>query len=111
MNKVKVAELKNNLSRYLAYVRTGREVLVLDRDTPVARLVPVSAAGGARRGTAERERWEEDRLGDLERQGLITRGSPRDVQEWLATKHPIRLPKGSGSVVEALLDWRNEDTR
>jgi len=32
MKKVKIAELKNHLSRYLHHVRSGDSVLVLDRD-------------------------------------------------------------------------------
>jgi len=40
---VKVAELKARLSAYLRAVRRGHPVTVCDRDTPVARLVPVSA--------------------------------------------------------------------
>jgi prevent-host-death family protein len=40
MMKVGVAELKSRLSEYLRRVRRGRSVIVLDRSTPVARLVP-----------------------------------------------------------------------
>ena len=31
MKSAKIADLKNNLSRYLAHVRAGGEVMVLDR--------------------------------------------------------------------------------
>ena len=41
MIKAKVSELKARLSAYLAEVRVGGEVLVYDRTTPIARLVPV----------------------------------------------------------------------
>jgi prevent-host-death family protein len=41
MTRVKVSELKSRLSAYLADVRAGGEVLVCDRTTPIARLVPV----------------------------------------------------------------------
>jgi len=41
MTRVKVSELKARLSAYLADVRAGGEVLVCDRTTPIARLVPV----------------------------------------------------------------------
>jgi prevent-host-death family protein len=37
---VRVAELKSRLSAYLRDARAGRTVVVCDRDTPVARLVP-----------------------------------------------------------------------
>jgi prevent-host-death family protein len=38
--EVKIAELKSRLSEYLRSVRRGNEVIVKDRDTPIARLVP-----------------------------------------------------------------------
>lgn len=43
--KVKVAELKANLSAYLRAAREGQQVTVCDRDTPVARLVPYEESG------------------------------------------------------------------
>ena len=43
MKKARIAELKNNLSRYLEHVRGGGSVLVLDRDRPVARIVPLAS--------------------------------------------------------------------
>jgi prevent-host-death family protein len=41
---VRVAQLKARLSEYLRTVRRGYPVTVLDRDTPIARLVPVESA-------------------------------------------------------------------
>ena len=41
MTRAKVSELKAQLSAYLAEVRGGGEVLVYDRRTPIAKLVPV----------------------------------------------------------------------
>ena len=43
MTTVSISDLKANLSRYLREVRRGGEVQVLDRGTPVARLVPPTA--------------------------------------------------------------------
>ena len=40
MSTASISQLKANLSRYLREVRRGGEVQVLDRGTPVARLVP-----------------------------------------------------------------------
>jgi prevent-host-death family protein len=65
-----VAELKAQLSRYLSRVKAGEEILVTERGTPVARLVPVGAG-----------RPEHEGLRDLERQGLLRLGSgklPKD---------------------------------
>jgi prevent-host-death family protein len=41
---VRVAALKARLSEYIRAVRRGHVVVVYDRDTPVARLVPYEAA-------------------------------------------------------------------
>jgi prevent-host-death family protein len=40
MKTAKVAELKAKLSAYLAEVRRGGSVIVYDRNTPIARLIP-----------------------------------------------------------------------
>ena len=45
MRSVNVAELKNRLSKYLTFVRGGEEVVIRDRNLPVAKLVPFSAEG------------------------------------------------------------------
>ena len=45
MTKVSSSHLKARLGKYLRYVRAGKELVVTDRDLPVARLVPVEAAG------------------------------------------------------------------
>lgn len=40
MISAKTSEFKARLAHYLGLARNGREVVVKDRDTPVARLVP-----------------------------------------------------------------------
>lgn len=55
MKKAKIAELKNHLSRYLDHVRSGESVLVLDRDQPVAQIIPLARpTEGSRRHDARR---------------------------------------------------------
>lgn len=44
MSKIGVAELKARLSEYLRIARKGGEVTVMDRDQPIARIVPYDAA-------------------------------------------------------------------
>ena len=41
MRAVWIAELKSRLSEYLRAVRNGETISVLDRETPVAQIVPV----------------------------------------------------------------------
>ena len=70
MKYAKIGQLRDGLSRYLDQVRDGSEILVLDRDRPVARIVPAGNARPAPGGDAER-------LLDLERRGLLRRGKGR----------------------------------
>jgi len=95
MKKAKIGELKNNLSRYLDHVRGGGSVLVLDRDRPVAQLVPLRGAVGEPGGDG-------DRLARLERRGLIRRGTG-GRPAWLGKRKPARL---RGSVLKDLLAER-----
>jgi len=44
MKTAGIADLKARLSHYLRGVRRGGEVVVMDRETPVARIVPYVAA-------------------------------------------------------------------
>ena len=41
MKTVMIAELKNRLSLYLRRAQGGEEILVTDRKTPIARLMPL----------------------------------------------------------------------
>ena len=46
MKSANVSELKSRLSSYLADVQRGEEIIVCDRNRPIARLAPLSAPGG-----------------------------------------------------------------
>ncbi len=43
MRSVNVATLKNRLSHYLREVRRGEEILIRDRNVPIAKIVPLSS--------------------------------------------------------------------
>ena len=45
MRQVKIAELKNRLSEHLRAVENGAEVIVMDRNRPIARIVPLPPPG------------------------------------------------------------------
>ncbi|WP_447603827.1 type II toxin-antitoxin system Phd/YefM family antitoxin [Nitrospira sp. Nam80] len=47
MRKVRIAELKTHLSEYLRKVRSGHSLTVLDRDTPIARILPYEENGAS----------------------------------------------------------------
>jgi len=43
MRSVNVAKLKDQLSKYLTFAKAGEEVVIRDRNLPVAKLVPFPA--------------------------------------------------------------------
>lgn len=95
MTTVSVTEAKNNLSKLLKKVRHGESVLILDRNIPVARIEPLPP--GSREA-------DEAKLIELERRGLLKRGTGKLPKDFWTRP----LPKFKGSVVQALLDERNE---
>jgi prevent-host-death family protein len=72
MRTVNIAELKNRLSTYLNEVRAGHEVLVRDRNTPIARIIPI-----------EQDMTQDDELRVLAAQGKVRLGGkPLDESFW-----------------------------
>jgi antitoxin (DNA-binding transcriptional repressor) of toxin-antitoxin stability system len=74
MKKASVSELKNQISRYLDYVKHGETVLVLDRMVPVAELKPVTVKSSS------------DKLVALERKGIIRLGSGKIPEKFFKIK-------------------------
>jgi antitoxin (DNA-binding transcriptional repressor) of toxin-antitoxin stability system len=95
MKEAQISELKNQLSRFLAFVRRGEVVRVIDRRRPVAHIVPIGHPVGGRPAGSEA-------LAEMERKGLIRRGTGRIDAEILDTDPPGR-PSG---VLQALLQER-----
>ncbi|MBI2345302.1 MAG: type II toxin-antitoxin system prevent-host-death family antitoxin [Deltaproteobacteria bacterium] len=83
-----MAELKAHLSAYLRRVRAGAEVVVTDRDTPIARLVPYAR--------------------NLKPRRLIIRPARGSLKELLKTWKKQPAPPGTNSL-EALLETRKDD--
>ncbi len=44
MSTVNIRDLKTNLSAHLNKVRAGEEIVILDRNTPVAKIIPFDPA-------------------------------------------------------------------
>ena len=95
MKRAKIADLKNNLSRYLDHVRGGGSVLILDRDRPIAEIVPLREA-------SSKAAAADEHLRHLERLGLIRRGTG-GLPSWFGKRKPHRV---HGSVLKHLLDER-----
>jgi prevent-host-death family protein len=81
-----VAELKNRLSHYLDRVKRGETILVLERSTPVARIVPASPP--AELNTQELEAW----LRRLEAKGVLRVGARKGVGRLLTAVPSGRRP-------------------
>ncbi|HWD36735.1 MAG TPA: type II toxin-antitoxin system prevent-host-death family antitoxin [Casimicrobiaceae bacterium] len=94
MKTATISHAKNHLSELLAGVKRGETVLILERNRPIARIVPIDAS----------QQSDDERLAELERRGVIRRGT-RPPRKTLPP--PIRLPKGV-SILEALLKEREE---
>jgi antitoxin (DNA-binding transcriptional repressor) of toxin-antitoxin stability system len=94
MRTVKIGELKAKLSAHIQYVKNGEEVLILDRNTPVARLVAVSPVEDA----------------DAQERRLIAKGvliPARDPQN-LGGFNPV--PAGNRPIPQEVMDqiWEEE---
>jgi prevent-host-death family protein len=80
MKRVGIADLKAHLSGHLRTVKKGETLVIVDRGTPVARILPAADAGG----------------------GLVTRPPTRDLQavrQMLKRLPPLDLPVDSLSIL------------
>lgn len=92
MKAVNIAELKNNLSFYLKKVKAGQELVVKDRNQPIAKLVPLVAE-------------PEDDLLLLASEGKLKLGTHLEDDFW-------RLPApqvSSAAIASAVRDDRADD--
>ena len=96
MIMARISELRDRLSRYLDHVRAGGRVVILDRNRPVAEIVPVRTTGKHRTGT------EGARLDALQREGLLRRGTGRIPPEAVRGVGPGK----AAHVLDALLEER-----
>jgi len=94
VKRASVASLKARLSEYLDAVKAGEEIIVTDRNTPVARIVPVSAA-----------LRQEALVKWLIRSGLARPGTGKLPARFWTLPRP--KDKG-GHVLRALLEEREE---
>jgi prevent-host-death family protein len=90
-----IAELKASLSRYLAAVKAGEEVIVTERGRPIATISPISFSSGD----------EEERLHRLAVSGLVRIGKRKFPRGFWN----VALPADpEGKVRKALLEEREE---
>ena len=98
MHSVNIADLKNNLSRYLEQVKAGKEIIVRDRNLAVARLVPMNATAST-----------DDELARLAAQGKIRLGEGAVDDGYWKLKLP-RVKPGRGARRD-VLQWLIDEER
>ena len=89
VTEVRIAELKAHLSDYLRSVRRGNEVIVKDRETPVARIVPLPARGAS----------------------FVTRSATRtfqEVEDLLASRPRKRIKMKPGTLEKAIRETKRD---
>lgn len=95
MESAKVSELKAFLSKYLAKVKNGEEVLVMERGKPIAKIVPL-----------EKEKYSHpEYLKQMEKKGLIKLGSGKLRKEFWDLPRP---DDPEGHLLKAVLEDREE---
>jgi prevent-host-death family protein len=94
MRSVNIAELKNSLSKYLTFAKGGEEIVIRDRNLPVAKLVPFSSDDAS----------DDELL-------LVAAGKMRVPKKPIHIAELLRIPTGtvdSSQAVQAILDEREE---
>lgn len=97
MHSVNIVELKNNLSRYLAQVKAGEEIIIRDGGLAVARLTPLNGKGSSN-----------DELLQLASEGKIRLGEGVVDEDYWKLKLPrvksARLKSESRDTLQWLID-------
>jgi prevent-host-death family protein len=97
MRPVQIAELKNRLSAYLNRVRAGEEIVIRDRNTPIAKIVPLPA-----------DLDEDER--SLVAAGLLRLPSkPWNPEAFFAIGKGVRTGKTTNAAMDRALAWARED--
>jgi len=94
MRTVNVAKLKDQLSKYLTFAKSGEEVVIRDRNLPVAKLVPFPAEGA-----------------DDQELKLVAAGRLRLPTVELDVKQLLKVPTGrvkGNKAIRAILAEREE---
>ena len=96
MRTVNIGELKNQLSGYLQYVKNGEEVVIRDRDVPVARILPFQHGPD----------WDQE--AQLVASGAMKMPEEEGEMDWDAF---FRLPAGNvetETAIQAVIDSRGD---
>jgi prevent-host-death family protein len=100
MIKANITEIKNRLSHYLRLVKGGEEIEIVDRKTPLARIVGIGNAPETTKGAS----WVKE-MSDL---GIVV--LPKKTQassSFMSIDQVISAEGKTCGVLGALLDERN----
>jgi prevent-host-death family protein len=97
MRTANIGTLKNQLSAYLRLVRNGEEVIICDRNVPVARILPYQPAEGF---DAEEAR--------LIAAGIMTPPKDPTPMDWDAF-WALPRPNVSDEAVKEAIEWAKGD--
>ena len=86
MIQVNISEIKNRLSYYLRLVRGGEQIEILDRNTPLARIIHVSQASARDNETP----W----IKEIQRLGIVTPPKKKGYSKELLAGKKIIVTKG-----------------
>lgn len=90
MKTVNIGTLRNQLSAYLQHVKNGEEVIVRDRDVPVARILPFRTANMTKEDA------------ELAAQGILK--LPEEEMDWDAFL-ALPRPQVSGEALNEAIKW------
>ena len=100
MIQVNISEIKNRLSYYLRLVRGGEQIEILDRNTPLARMIHVSQVDTENNKTS----W----IKEMEQLGIVTPPKKKGFPPELLARKKVNLTRGKSepAVLKALLEER-----
>jgi prevent-host-death family protein len=94
MRSTNIADLRNRLTQYLKEVRAGEEIIVRDRQRPIAKIIPFTVEG------------DEQNDADLVAAGLMRKGTGKlPASFWKARRPSVPLD----AVIAAVSADRDED--
>lgn len=96
MQTAAVSELKASTSEYLARVKSGEEIMITDRGTPIAKIIPLRRTDDASAA----------RMMQLERAGMIRRGTGGITEDFWTAARP---QDKRGDALAALLAERKDE--
>jgi prevent-host-death family protein len=99
MKSVNIGTLRNQLSAYIRCVKNGEEVLVRDRNVPVAKIVPITSPN------------PDDNDYEAEEAYLIATGQMRPALEEIDKKEFWKLPRPTVSkeALDEAINWAKGD--